>query len=176
MTYFEDFVALAFQRKQSECLEALSALTARLAAEQQLMSGRRWVQEEKIFLDQIVEYAEELTAKLMEYAAEHSPIQSKDFELAMHSVTAFKAFCEKTHKRRTTAENSSYPSKRAPFDGDRLERATDEALHNIRGKLLEFESKKSFVKWAIGDARRRIWTGIMMSVGAALGHVLGSVF
>ncbi|MEL7030938.1 MAG: hypothetical protein AAGL97_06980 [Pseudomonadota bacterium] len=133
MTYFENFVETAFPLKCEKCREALSALTSQLAAEGQLLSGRRWVQTETILLEQTTAYAEHLIQKLMEFEAEHSPIRTNDLETAISTLSKFRQFCEDVYEDKRTAGKGAYPESRRPFDGRRMETVFEEARQNILG-------------------------------------------
>lgn len=176
MSYFEEFVEIAFQRKREVCLEALANLTSQLAADRQLQSGSRWVQTESLLIEQTTEYSEILIQKLMEYETEHSPIELKDFGVAFSSVQAFREFCEEIYKEKRDSGRGAYPVSRQPFDGERMNMAVEEARQNIEGKKLEFKSKRSFWKWAFGDARKRVWAGALTLTGVVLGHALSFFF
>lgn len=176
MTYFEDFVSIAYQRKFDAFQEELASLTSKLAAEGHLNSGRRWVQTESVLLNQTSEYFDILVEKLMEYETEHSPISTQDFQAAIRSVEEFRQYCENLYEKKRDAGKGAYPKSRRPFEGVRMDRVMEEARQNIIGKELEFKSKRSFWKWAWGDTRKRAFTTIVMLVGAALGRLLTALF
>ena len=53
-----------------------------------------------------------------------------------------------------------------------MERAKNAAQFSLEGKKLEFKSKRSFWKWAIGDAKKRLWSGLLVGFGGLLGKGL----
>ncbi len=174
--YFDDYLRIVLIDAERSCNEALAQDTAEAAARGSLLNGRRWIYIEKILVESLQRLGQEIEQKLIQFDHEHTPVTSSDFDTAVHAIHQFKDRCESIHSDKRSKLSSTYPKSRSPFPDGELTRAESHAINNILGQKKAFQSKRSFWKWALGDLQKRIWTGSIFLIGAALGGLIGRVF
>lgn len=174
--YFDDYLRIALIDAERSCSEALAQDMAEAAARGSVLNGRRWIYIEKILVDSLQEFGREVEQKLVQFDHEHTPVTSSDFDSAVNAIHQFKDRCESIHSDKRSKLSSTYPESRPPFPEGELERAESHAINNILGQKKAFQSKRSFWKWALGDLQKRIWSGSIFLIGAALGGLIGRIF
>lgn len=170
--YFSNVLQLELASAEERCREEIAQDTNEAAVKGTLLSGARWLVREEILCRNLKVLGERVVSKLNELDPEHAPLQSSDFLAAKAAISDFRQRCEELHAEFRNKWNNSYPASRKPFDGGQLDNAEAYALNEIDGALAVFESKRSFWKWALGDLRRRVWSGALVLIGTAIGGLL----
>lgn len=175
-TFFVNYLDDLFEEATNEVVGQIGIAEAKASAEGYLRSGRIWVEREEIWLDAVTKYAQKLIDVLLEHEIEHSPVKVSDFDSYLDSLRKFKQFCENSHKERRDNKAFVYPQTRPAFDNGKMERRARLAEQLIIGAKKTFASKRSFIKWAVGDTRRRIFSLISSAVLLGLGAFLEGKF
>jgi hypothetical protein len=163
---------IEFAKSERLARREIAQDTAAAAAQGTARSGRRWLVLEELLIRNLQSFGQRITEKLASLDPEHSPVETADFELAAEYVRSFRRKCEEIHAELRGQLNSTYPASRQPFEGGELDRTEANALNEIQGQLATFKSKRSFFKWALGDLRKRVWSGGLVLLGTAIGSLL----
>ncbi len=131
-------------------------------------NSRYWLEFERVLAESVAKYGDELEDELLRYEANHTPIRLMDFDLASNSIDVFSDWCSHHYEEQRKNRYSHNSSEIVPFGDGRFHRACSQAKHRISGRKSEFKSKRSFWKWAIGDLRHRIWSGLLVLAGSVL--------
>ncbi|MEZ5984467.1 MAG: hypothetical protein R3B94_00795 [Hyphomonas sp.] len=163
-SYFEQTAstmrATALRRADASANEVL----AQFSMGGRVSSGAFWRALEKKLADELRQFANELQVRLEQFDVEHAPIKKADFSLAKQQIHEFEAGLRGIFQRHAERQGDRYPASYQPFgDGD-LANAVRQAELNIEGYESVFKSKRSFWKWAFGDARRVVFTIIVGTV------------
>ncbi len=175
MTYFAGTVENIYWGAIAKVEEEINMTKATASAQGYLLGGRLWIEIEKVFIDNVSGYSHILFQKLTSYDNEHSPIKPHDFKLAQESVKEFELECQNIYKKLREKKAFKRPSIQ-PFADDSMARALKAAIDELEGARWEFESKRSFWKWAVGDAKKRIFSFIMAGIGSALTALIYWIF
>ncbi|MBK8197799.1 MAG: hypothetical protein IPK75_05460 [Acidobacteria bacterium] len=171
-SHFANFLDIEFAASERLARKEIAQDTGAAATQGKALSGRRWLVLEEILIRSLLSFSQRVSAKLDSLDPEHSPVEARDFKLAEDYIRKFRGRCEEIHAEHRGHLNSTYPASRPPFEGGDLDRTEANALNEIQGRLATFVSKRSFLKWALGDLRKRIWSGGLILLGTAIGSIL----
>jgi hypothetical protein len=173
--YFNKVAEAEWTRAVQKLDKSADQVDAEMAAQSKLISGAHIKRIEAAISDELKSFGNALRAKLTEYDQEHSPIRPKDFELAKEKISEFRDYCLNFYQHRIQLKYSHYPKSRRIFDGGKLEQPLNDLQLAIEGDLFQFKSRRSFIKWAIGDLRKRFWSAILIASGTVLGPSLNFI-
>lgn len=146
--------------------EQVGEISARRSAQGSYQSGATLIEIEKAMRSGIRNFASRLVDLLTQYEVEHSPIDEADFDDATESLTRLVAAMENGFMQVQRRINGSKEGGRLPLSQEKIDTALKEAKLSLQGHKLVFHSKRSFWKWAWGDTRKRVFTGLVALAGA----------
>ncbi|MGY6532393.1 hypothetical protein [Glycocaulis sp.] len=167
---FSDTLERIRVRAEEEWDKTLAGLNAEAASTGNLGAGRRWVGVQAAMLEAVSDFAEKITLRLTELDPLHSPYDSKAFDDAIAAVTAFSEHLESQY-----ADDSKlrpFRGSKPLFETEGMKQRVAFEQKKIMEKKAEFHSRRSFWKWAWGDFRKRLWSGLLLACGAAILWVL----
>ena len=174
--YFATVIEYELARAEERCREDFADTIETAISDNALGNSGIWLARQEILRRNLEVLGQRLALKLNEIDAEHSPIRDIDFKATKDAVTRFKKRCEKLYEELGRESQQAYRSTKLPFNHEGLHRTEIAALNEIDGALAVFKSKRSFWKWALGDLRRRIWSGGLLLVGTFIGGFFSHFF
>lgn len=165
--YFSRFA----KNEQAVVLRSLAGKFKQIWAEQaqigSLYSGSTIIKCRRATTHAVTEYGASLVGKLGQYPVEHTPISKADFELAKAAVQEMVTRAKLECFRELSLLDRSMPDGVTSEDFDEPNHAAARALSDVEGLELSFNSERSFLRWAIGDLRKRVWSAALITIGGA---------
>ncbi|WP_299950477.1 hypothetical protein [Hyphomonas sp. BRH_c22] len=156
--------------------ENVERIVAEFSAGGRLFSGAFWRALERALCQHVREFSRELRARLSEHDVEHTTIDETDFATAKTLVDQFAADVRELHQGQRYRQGDRYPHGHEPFEDGELDSVILDARSSIEADRKVFHSKRSFWKWAWGDARRRMFAGVLFLIGAVASAVVRNVW
>ena len=175
-TYFEEMLPTLRKGAEREAEIVEAELIADLLKTGHFGASSHWLRLEEILARAVSQYGAALEEKLLSFEVGHSPIRASDFEAAKNSLDHFAQWCNQLLEKRISKNRSYTKSSHTPFNDGHFQRTLATAKHNIEGRKSEFVSKHSFVKWALGDLRKRSWSALLILLGAGVTTLFNQLF
>lgn len=160
-------------RAEEEWEKTLAGLNSEATSTGNLGAGRRWIFVQTAMQEAVSDFAEKITLRLTQLDPEHSPYGSEAFDDAISAVRAFSKYLES--KYADDPKLRPFSGSKPPFDIERMSQRVAFEQDKIIEKKAEFHSRRSFWKWAVGDLRKQLWSGLLLICGAAIMWVLQQV-
>jgi hypothetical protein len=168
----EDYFRRFAEMEQGAVLGKLSHVFKKIVAQDAnnglLYSGATITKFHRATGEAVTEYGASLVRKLSQYPVEHAPISSSDFELARVAVDEMVTRAKVECFRELSLLDRAMPAGVTAEDFDEPNHAAARAVSDIEGLELSFNSERSFLRWAIGDLRKRLWSVGLLAVGSAV--------
>ena len=165
--YIENLKSLALLEYKNELNDIRSQATQQGA----LGGSRMYVMLQAAISKQVGAFGSQLIDFMIKNDPLHSPITTKDFELAEVAVAEFLALLKVEYQGHAVS-GKAFGNSIVEIDQEYLDLEKNKAIQELRLAKATFKSKRSFIKWAIGDTQRRIFTSIssiiLIGVGAFL--------
>lgn len=144
----------------------LDVLESKAAAEGALRSGGRLRIMGRILRSSIDVLSTDLLDRLSTNDPEHSALSGADFDLCQQALKQHVSELKRIFWDRGKGIELTNRLFEAAFDEDDANDRLVIASNKIEIRKAEFQSRTSFWKWALGDARKRIWTTLLLFLGA----------
>lgn len=172
MTHFETVLPALYKQAEEELGKAIAAAQRAAANNGNLGASRCYFSIQELINVHIDQYAKKLSETLTEYDPQHSPTTKEDFASAKESVKKYSEFGVSKYNEKLQGQSSGYKNVSVPFNQENLTQTVSIANSLLDGKKFEFDSKTSFLKWALGDAQKKGFTAILSLTAASIGVFL----
>jgi len=148
--------------------EAFQATVSMASQGGYLFSGANVTKHRKVVAETVTGFADHLMHILVKFETAYSPVDVSDFILAKRAIDTFVLEAETEYRAALRRFENKLPDGLVDQSFSEGSDAATEANLQLEGLRLEFKSRKSFRRWAIGDIQKRLWSGFLVALGALL--------
>jgi len=133
--------------------------------------SRMLVEYQKALSQQIGEFGNQVIDYMTKNDPLHSPIKIRDFDIAEKAVGDIMRSLFEEYRRRESA-GKVWGDSTLEINQEFIDLEKNKVIHEIELAKATFKSKRSILKWAFGDARKRMFSMLSAAILLGLGAIL----
>lgn len=171
MSYFKSELDHYFIEAVESHEQEIRSIEATAASRGSLHSGATLVKYQTASYNALESFPEKIVGRLASYPTQHSPVSAADFALAKAKIENLRIAIEGTYSKYGSKIDKTLAGKRG-LDAEKLDRLDHVGCSKVGALEEVVRSERSFWKWAFGDLKKRLWTGLILFLGTAAGALI----
>ena len=175
MKNFESYLENRKVNAEEEFNRLLSSIAADAIKSGSYGGSRMSVYFQKSISEQVEKFGSELIEFMMKSDPVHSPIKVKNFDAASQAVKELEDTLILNYEKRS-ANAKHFGNNFVKIKPDDLALEKDKILFEIMLAKATFRSKRSILKWALGDTSKRLYTTVTVIAGMFILEVSKAIY